>query len=74
MPFNPGTDPFRIRFSISNLNGGARSLNYELRMSKNGGPYEPVTPSSLNGVKSADASTDTDGTPILIPRLGPPTS
>lgn len=73
MPFNPGTQPFRIRFSISNLLGGAGNFNYQLYMSKNGGPYQAVTPTSNNGVKSADASTDVDGTKILIPRLTPPT-
>jgi hypothetical protein len=73
MPFNPGTSPFRLRFSISNLAGGANTLNYTLHASKNGGPYQLVTPTSTMGVKSNDAGSDADGTSILVPRLTMPT-
>lgn len=65
---------FRLRIGVSNISGPSRAMNYELRMSKNGGPYEPVTTTSTNGVKSADVGSDVDGTPIFVPRLSIPTS
>jgi hypothetical protein len=63
---------FRIRIAVANASDAVQTLNYELRMSKNGGAYNAVTTTSTNGVKSADAGSDVDGTPIFVPRLSIP--
>lgn len=70
--YTPTTSPFRLRASLKHI-GAPNTLNYELRVSKNGGAYTLVTTTSTIGVKAADAGSDADNTIIKIPRLTLPT-
>jgi hypothetical protein len=72
MAFNPGTSPFRLRISVTTLPGDAGTFNYQLRVSKNGGAFTPVTATSTDGVKSTDAGTSPDNTIVRVPRLTAP--
>lgn len=69
--FDPGIANFRLRFGINNL-GDDFDGTYELRMSKNGGAYAPITTSSTGGVISADAGASADDADLTVQRLSSP--
>lgn len=64
-----GSSAFRLRVGIENPASGITPTSpFNLYVSVNGGTYEPVTTSSLY-VTSADASSSSDETPVLVQRL-----
>jgi hypothetical protein len=67
-----GTNPFRLRISVKNDGHELSSRNWQLYVSKNGGPYQAITTTSTHGVKAVDAGSSVDEAPILVPRLTMP--
>lgn len=65
--FNPAANAFRLRLGLAN-SGDAVSGEFELYAKKNSGSYAAVTTITTD-LRSYDASTDADDTPIRIPRL-----
>lgn len=73
--YNPGALPFRLRVSLDNTAGdGAPPAPwpYAIYVSRNGGPYQPVTGVSTNACVGTGGNSEPNGTPILIPRLTRP--
>ena len=73
--YNPGALPFRLRISLDNIAGDGSPpapFPYAIYVSRNGGPYQPVTGVSTNACVGTGGNSEPNGTPILIPRLTRP--
>lgn len=68
--YDPGANNFRLRIGVTNaLSSATGSIPWQIYSSKNGGAYAAVTTASTGGVRSVDASSDSDDAIITIPRL-----
>ena len=66
--FNPGSAAFRFRAGIANIGDAVAAAPWAIYAKKNSGAYALVTTATA-GLRSVDAGSSADETPITIPRL-----